>query len=85
MGTNLQAQAFLHRLSENTASITFCKWKKKQKNIKLIFLFLFNNNSGRARVNRAERKPVRAGRSALRNMPSWNTVIHTYNTLLPVV
>ena len=31
------------------------------------------NNSGRALVNRAGRKPLRAGRSALRNMPSWNT------------
>ena len=29
---------------------------------------------GRARVNRAGRKPVRAGRSTLRNRPSWNTV-----------
>ena len=28
---------------------------------------------GRARVNRAGRKPVRAGRSVLRNRPSWNT------------
>ena len=37
--------------------------------------FLFNYNSSRALVNRAGRKPVRAGRSALRNMPSWNTVI----------
>ena len=28
---------------------------------------------GRALVNRAGRKPVRAGCSALGNMPSWNT------------
>ena len=25
VGTNLQAQAFLHQLSENTTAITFCK------------------------------------------------------------
>ena len=62
MGTNLQA--FLHRLSENT--ITFCKTKK------IIFFFFFFN-SGRVRANRAGRKPVRAGCSALRNRPSWNT------------
>ena len=37
--------------------------------------FLFNYNSSRALVNRAGRKPVRAGRSAVINMPSWNTVI----------
>ena len=30
-------------------------------------------NSGRRYVNQAECKTVRAGRSALRNMPSWNT------------
>ena len=29
MGTNLQAQAFLHRLSENTTAITFDKCEKK--------------------------------------------------------
>ena len=43
----------------------------------LIIFFFFNNffflNSGRARVNRAGRKPVRAGRSNLGNRPSWNT------------
>ena len=69
MGTNLQA--FLHRLSENT--ITFCK-NKKLINF-CFFNLIFFNNSGRARVNRAGRKPVGAGRSALRNRPSWNTVI----------
>ena len=59
MGTNLQA--FLHRLFENTkTAITFCK---------NIFFFFLNNFF----VNRAGRKPVRAGRSALRNRPSWNT------------
>ena len=46
-------------------AITFCKWKNNN------FLFFFN--SGRALVNRAGRKPVRAGCSALRNMLSWNT------------
>ena len=60
-----QLQAFLHRLSENTkTAITFCKKKN---------FFLIINNSGRALDNRAGRKTVRAGRSALINMPSWNT------------
>ena len=76
MSTNLQAQAFLHRLSENTTAIQFCKWKTKI--IKNVFFFGYNLffNSGRALVNRAGRKPVRAGRSALINMPSWNTAVH---------
>ena len=40
---------------------------------------IFFLNSGRARVNRAGRKPVRAGRSALRNRPSWDTAtIHAF-------
>ena len=72
MGTNLQAQAFLHRLSENTTAITFCKWGKK-KVINLFVNLKTKINSGRALVNRAGRKPVRAGCSALINMPSWNT------------
>ena len=38
----------------------------------LIFFFFY---SGRVRVNRAGRKPVRAGRSALRNRTSWNTEV----------
>ena len=56
-------------LSENTkTAITFSK-KKKFHN--LFFLFVFN--SGRVLYNRAGRKTVWAGRSALRDMPSWNT------------
>ena len=67
-------QAFFHRLSENTkTAITFCKNKTKLIFYFLFFFIFFNLNSGRARVNRAGRKPVRAGRSALRNRPSWNT------------
>ena len=31
------------------------------------------------RVNRAGRKPVRAGRRALRNRPSWNTALYVHN------
>ena len=62
-----QLQAFLHRLSENTkTAITFCKKKNKKKKIII--------REG-ALDNRAGRKTIRAGRSALRNMPSWNTVI----------
>ena len=74
---NLVLWAFLHRLSENTkTAITFCKNKKYFFFFKLIF-FVFN--SGRARVNRAGRKPVRAGHSVLRNRPNWNTVIANCN------
>ena len=40
MGTNLQAQAFLHRLSENT-TIKFCKWD---------FFFFFIIRAGRLQV-----------------------------------
>ena len=40
-----------------------------KKNINLFYFF----NSGRALYNRAGCKTVRAGRCALRNMPSWNT------------
>ena len=71
MGTKLQAQAFLYRLSENTAAITCCKWKTTKYIIYIYFYFF--HNSGRALVNRAGRTPVRAGRIALINMPSWNT------------
>ena len=64
-------QAFLQQLSENTkTAITFCKKKKINS---LFFCNYFFFYSGRARVNRAGRKPLRAGRSALRNRPSWNT------------
>ena len=45
-------------------AITFCKYN---------FFFFFSSNSGRALCNRAGRNTVRAGRNALRNMPSWNT------------
>ena len=62
-----QLQAFLHRLFENTkTAITFCKKKKKFKLFK-------KKKSGRVLDNRTGRNTVRAGRSALRNMPSWNT------------
>ena len=55
-----QLQAFIYRLSENTKT-----------GITGIFFFL-RNNLGRALDNRAGCKTVRAGRSALGNMPSWN-------------
>ena len=44
--------------------------------IELLFFFFFINNSVRALDNQAGRKTVRAGRSALRNMRSWNTIIY---------
>ena len=55
-------QAFLHRLSENTKqAITFCKNKTIHFFVNYFFLkFIFFFNSGRARVNRAGHKPVRA-------------------------
>ena len=47
--------------------------KTKLMFFKNYFTYIFFlNNSVRARVNRAGRKPVRAGRSAPRNRPSWN-------------
>ena len=65
MGTNLQA--FLHPcLKTQKQQLHFVK-KKKKFNYKFFFY------SGRALYNRAARKTVRAGRRALRNMPSWNT------------
>ena len=70
MGTNLQA-FYKHFY------IGCLKTQKKKQlhfvKIKQFFFFFFFFYSGRARVNRAGRKPVRAGRSALRNRPSWNT------------
>ena len=67
MGTNLQA-FYKHFY------ISCLKTQKQRLHfVKIIFFFFFN--SGRARVNRAGRKPVLAGRSALRNRLSWNTVI----------
>ena len=80
MGTNLQA-FYKHFY------ISCLKTQKQQFNYKLIFFFL---NSGTARLNRAGRKPVRAGRSALRNRPSWNTdymtvyAVHTRVVLLHI-
>ena len=72
MGTNLQA-FYKHFY------IGCLKTQKQQLHfVKIIFFFFFNYffffiNTGSARVNRAGRKPVRAGRSALRNRPCWNT------------
>ena len=60
MGTNLQTQAFLNQLSENTTAITFCKCKKKKK---LNTYFGGACKSGRAQASTTGR----------RNMPSWNT------------
>ena len=63
--------------SENTkTAITFFYYIKKL-NLNTFFCFL---NLGRALYNRAGRKTVRAGRSALRNMPSWNTAVYITRT-----
>ena len=59
MGTNLQG---FYKLSANTKTA-------------ITFFFFFFNHSGTARVNRAGCKPVRVGRSALRNRPTWNTLL----------
>ena len=72
MGTNLQAfykHFYIGCLKTQKQQLHFVKLKNNF--IFLFFLFLFNY--GRARANRAGRKPVRAGHSALRNRPSWNT------------
>ena len=69
MGTNLQAfykHLYISCLKTQKQQLHFVK-------IKINFFFFFFLNSGRAHVNRAGRKPVRAGRSALINRPSWNT------------
>ena len=54
-------------------------WKHKNSNyilfIKKKINFCLFLNSGKALYNRAGCKTVRAGRSALRNMPSWNTAV----------
>ena len=71
-------QAFLHRLSENTKTAITFFFFKLMVFFKLIFFFL---NSGRARVNRAGRKPVRAGRSALGNRPAGTLCIVTASYL----
>ena len=60
-------QAFVHRLSANTKTgITLNCLKKIKTKIKQFFFLI---RAGRC-VNRAGRKPVRTGRSALGNMPS---------------
>ena len=82
MGTNLQAfykHFYIGCLKTQKQQLHFVKIK-----IKLIFvvlIFCFCLNSGRARVNRAGCKPVRAGCSALRNRPSWNTVRQLHSTI----
>ena len=69
MGTNLQA-FYKHFY------IGCLKTQKQQlHSVKIKIKLFFLRNSGRAHVNRAGRKPVRAGRSAVRNRPSWNTVV----------
>ena len=73
MGTNLQAfcrHFYISCLKTHKKKNYFVKNKKK---LNLNFFFFFFSNSGRAWINRAGRTPVRAGRSALRNRPSWNT------------
>ena len=70
MGTNLQVFSkhfYIGCLKTQKQQLHFVKKKKK------ISIIIFCFNSGRARINRAGRKPVRAGCSALRNRPSWNT------------
>ena len=70
MGTNLQA--FYNNFYTPV-------WRHKNSN----YIFFFFLNLGRAVYNRAGRKTVRVGRSALRNMPSWNTgyCTHTHSPL----
>ena len=65
MGTNLQA--FYNHFYIGCLNT-------KQQHFENNFFFSFFFNSGRALYNRAGRKTVQAGRSTLRNMPSWNTV-----------
>ena len=74
MGTNLQAQAFYTGCLKTQQQLHFV-------NGDFFFFFFFFNNSCRALVNRAGRKPVRAGHRALRNMPSWNTEKNRLATL----
>ena len=73
MGTNLQAfykHFYIGCLKTQKQQLHFVKIKYKFFWFSINFFFCY---SGRARVNRAGRKSVRAGRSALRNRPSWNT------------
>ena len=81
MGTNLQAfykHFYIGCLKTQKQQLHFIKIKMIFFLIIIIILFIFKYifvflNSGRARVNRTGRKTVQAGRSALRNRPSWNT------------
>ena len=71
MGTNLQAfykHFYIGCLKTQKQQLHFIKIKMIF--FKYIFVFL---KSGRAHANRAGRKTVQAGRSAIRNRPSWNT------------
>ena len=73
MGTNLQAfykHFYIGCLKTQKQQLHFVKINIFKKKLNYIYSFF---NSGRAHANRAGRKPVRAGRSALRNRPSWNT------------
>ena len=67
MGTNLQAfykHFYIGCLKTQKQQLHFIKINN--------FIFFFSN-SGKACVNRARRKTIRAGRSALGNGPRWNT------------
>ena len=81
MGTNLQAfykHFYIGCLKRQKQQLHFVKIK----NIFFVSKKKKKNYSGRARVNRGGRKTVRAGRSALRNGPSWNTVLESYLLIL---
>ena len=77
LGTQAFYKHFYIGYLNNKQQLHFVKIKNKW----IFFLnYIFFLNSGRARVNRAGRcikragrKPVREGRSALGNRPSWNT------------
>ena len=64
--------AISSNLSARALAFVKCIFPCRQNLVFLNYIFIFLN-SGRARVNRAGRKPVRAGRSALGN--SWNTEV----------
>ena len=83
MGTNLQAfykHFYIGCLKTQTQQLHFVK-KKKIIKIFLYIIILYINNSDRALDNRGGRKVVRAGCSALRNMPSWNTERVSFSNL----
>ena len=68
MGTNLQAfykHFYIGCLKTQKQQLHFVKIKNK-------LIFFFNN------FFLAGRKPVRAGRSTLRNRPSWNTAVYSF-------